>query len=170
MARSRSEYVVDANVLIDLHVGEVLDALFRTPDGFVAPDLVVVELEEPNGQELMRAGLQSESLPGEGVLAVATVTGDCRWVSVADASALVLAERTDRVLLTGDRRLREQAEQRGVTVHGTLWLLGRMVDTAVLTPKLAATALGRMLKGGRRLPDPDARALIRKWQSGREVE
>jgi hypothetical protein len=101
MARSRSEYVVDANILIDLHVGKMLSVLFRTPAHFVAPDLVVVELEEPNGQELMRAGLQSETLPGEGVLEVAAVTGEYRWISVEDASALVLAERSGRPLLTG---------------------------------------------------------------------
>ena len=170
MARFRSEYVVDANVLIDLHDGKVLEGLFRMSSGFVAPDLVVVELEEPDGQGLVRTGLQSETLPGEGVLAVAAVTDDCRWISVADASALVLAERTGRVLLTGDRRLRVLAEQRGVTVHGTLWLLELMVNEAALTGRQAAVALELMLGCGRRLPVIESRALIRKWQTGADVD
>ena len=55
-------------------------------------------------------------------------------------------------LLTGDRHLRAAAEQEGVPVHGTLWLLDEMVRLAVVSPRLAAQALERMLERGSRLP------------------
>jgi predicted nucleic acid-binding protein len=120
MASSRSEYVTDANVLIDLHFGRVLEALFSMPAVFVAPDVIVAELENPNGRSLVRAGLRQESLPGEGVSAAVELMAEDSHISVQDAFALALAERTGRILLTGEKRLRELAQRRSVEVHGTL--------------------------------------------------
>jgi hypothetical protein len=66
MRDSPSLCVVDANVLIDLHVGGLLRKLFDLPLRLVAPDVTVAELEEPDGQELLAYGLESESLPKRG--------------------------------------------------------------------------------------------------------
>jgi predicted nucleic acid-binding protein len=107
-------------------------------------------------------------LPGEAVVEVMRLTREERRISVEDASALVLAERTGRGLLTGDRRLRELAQKRGVAVHGTLWLLAQMVGAGVLPRRRAAEALERMLECGRRLPESEARSLIHQWRAANE--
>jgi len=44
--------VVDANILIDLHVGGLLRQVFLLPLRLVAPDVVIVELQEPDGEKL----------------------------------------------------------------------------------------------------------------------
>ncbi len=165
MVSSRLGYVTDANVLIDLHWGQVLRLLASMPDEFVVADVTVAETEEPTAEEIGRAGLRQESLPGDGVLVVSELLAGERRISAQDAFALVLAERTGRVLLTGEKRLRALAERRGVEVHGTLWLLERMIDAEVLAPEQAADALDRMLACGRRLPEENARALTRRWRA-----
>ena len=165
MASSRLGYVTDANVLIDLHWGQVLRLLASMPDEFVVADVTVAETEEPTAEEIGRAGLRQESLPSDGVMAASELLAGERRISAQDAFALVLAERTGRILLTGEKRLRTLAEQRGVQVHGTLWLLERMIEAEALAPEQAADALDRMLACGRRLPEQDARALTRRWRA-----
>jgi len=170
MGSSRPEFVTDANVLIDLHTGGVLAAVSRMPQGFCVPDVVVAEMDEPDEATVVRAGFRQESLPGEAVTVVMRLVGEDRHISIQDASGLVLAQRTGRVLLTGEKRLRELAVRIGVKVHGTLWLLEQMVAAAVLTSRQAADALERMLECGRRLPESEARGHIERWRAGREAE
>ncbi len=42
-------WVVDANILIDLHRGGVIEHVFRLGVRLVAPDVIVGELLEPDG-------------------------------------------------------------------------------------------------------------------------
>jgi hypothetical protein len=165
MGSSRSGYVTDANVLIDLHWGQVLELLVSMPDEFAVADVTVAETEEPSAKQIEQAGLRQESLPGAGVNAAVELLALDSRISVQDAFALVLAERTGRVLLTGEKRLRTLAQRRGVEVHGTLWLLERMMEAGALTPGQAADALERMLACGRRLPAEEAQAMIRQWRT-----
>ena len=143
----------------------MLRSLAAMPYEFVVADVTVAETEEPNAREIAEAGLRQESLPGDGVRTALELLAQERRISVQDAFALVLAERPPRrVLLTGEKRLRALAEQRGVEVHGTLWLLERMIEAGALSPTLAADALERMLECGRRLPVERGRELMRHWR------
>ena len=99
---SPSLCVVDANVLIDLHVGGVLREAFLLPLRLVAPDVVVAELEEPGGERLMEHGLQSETLSGDQMQEVIRLRMRYRSVSANDLFALVLARTLKATLLTGD--------------------------------------------------------------------
>ncbi len=72
--------------------------------------------------------------------------------SLADVSCYLLAQQTGRPLLTGDGKLRKQAQKDGLQVHGALWLLDLMVDCQVVGLQQAADALEDMLMRGARLP------------------
>jgi len=137
---------------------------------FIAPDVIVAELENPNGLILVRAGLRQESLTGEGVSAAVELMAEDSHISVQDAFALALAERTGRVLLTGEKRPRELARRRRVEVHGTLWVLEQMIAGGTLTSIRAADALERMLDSGCRLPEAEARSLLRRWRTTTDGE
>ena len=56
-------------------------------------------------------------------------------LSVPDAFALALAQRTGSTLLTGDARLRRIANNEGVVCHGVLWLLNQMYQERTATPQ-----------------------------------
>jgi len=161
---SPSLCVVDANILIDLHVGGVLREAFSLSIRLVAPDVVIGELEVPDGERLLEYGLESRTLSGEQVQEVIHLRARYRAVSANDLSALVLARALQVPLLTGDRHLRKAAGKEGVTVHGTLWLLGEMVQRGAITPLRAAEALERMLNRGSRLPWAECQRRIRRWR------
>lgn len=165
MKGSPSLCVVDANVLIDLHIGGLLGEVFLLPLRLVIPDVVIAELQEPDGERLTEYGLQSETLSGDQVLEVVSLRARHRQVSANDLFALVLARALKATLLTGDRHLRRVAVQEGVDVHGTLWVLDEMVRLRVVTPSQAAQALERMLAQTRRLPRSECQRRLRRWRT-----
>lgn len=155
--------MVDANVFIDLHRGGLLGALFALPFSFLAPDVIVAEMERPDGHELLARGLQSVSLSGEQVAAVAGLAAVHRRPSVNDLFAYVVALAEGAMLLTGDAALRQLAESEGMVVHGTLWLLDELVRLAIIGPEEATQGLERMLASGSRLPEKEWRRRMRRW-------
>lgn len=68
------------------------------------------------------------------------------------------------IVVSGDARLRKEAESRKLQVHGTPWLLSRMVQENVLTLALAIDKMETLLKLNPRLPDKACQKLIDEWK------
>jgi len=166
MPDSQPWYVVDTNILIDFHRGHLLEALFALPLTFLVPDVILAELEVPDGEQLLAWGLRSASSTGEQVTAVMDLAAIHRAPSINGLFALVLARVRSASLLTGDRALRQLAEFEGIDVHGTLWLLDELVRCAIITSEHAAEGLERMVACGGRLPEKACRSRMRRWRTG----
>ena len=164
MMVSRSRFIADTNVLIDLYHGNVLNAFFTLPYQFISPDVIIEELDEPGGKELTHLGLQSGELSGEQLLQVEFLSQHHPNIAVNDLFALVLAADTQLPLLTGDRRLRDLASRHNVRVYGVLWVLDEMVQKGVLKPTQAGIALQAMLQSGSRLPLAECQQRFRLWK------
>lgn len=158
----RRPCVLDANVLLDLAHGQCLGLLtipvFRfmvavtarreardVPDDALATFVAVVDLD------------------GAEVAASAKIRAERRALSVADADSLVLCQRSQALLLTGDRAMRTAAEALGIMPHGVLWLLDQAIEQGDLAPADAAGSLERMVAAGARLPDGEVQARLRFW-------
>lgn len=163
MAHSSSTLVSDTTLWVDLRHGQVLRQAFLLPYAWVAPDLVVAELQEPPASELAQLGLRSCELSGAQVSQIVELASAYRAVSTADLAALVLAQAKRAVLVTGDKHLRRAAQCEGVPVHGTLWVLDEMVRLATVAAPAAALALEAMLRAGSRLPEHECRQRLLCW-------
>jgi rRNA-processing protein FCF1 len=165
MERPRLKLVVDTNVLIDLHWGDVLNEFFALPYEFFSPDVIISEeLKSPDGEELLNLGLQSYEMDAEGVQEVYNLAERHRNIAVNDLFAFVAAKKEGFLLLTGDERLRKLAEGNGITVHGTLWVLDQMVEIEILNREKAIWALCTMLEKGSRLPKEECKKRLRNWK------
>ena len=161
-------HVVDANILIDLYVGRVLWEISRLPFAFVAPDLLVYDLQQPSGQMLIDYHLVSPvELSGERVQEVVRLRSVHPDLSVYDCSAFVLSKTLGVTLLSGDGGLRQLAEDQGIPVHGTLWVLDQMLEGQMINHKLASAALEIMGDGrnSRRLPVAECKSKLRLWKA-----
>ena len=69
------------------------------------------------------------------------------------------------LLLTGDGPLRTQAKNRCVEVHGTLWIMDRIVEAGALANIIVAERLMTLLKTGRFLPPSECEKRLKKWHS-----
>ena len=146
--------VSDTSVLIDLDRGSLVESTFRLPFEFTVPDLLYErELREHGGPDFVRLGLRVEELDGDGVSLALSYLRKRRSLSLPDSFALALAKRNAWTLLSGDRELRELAEEEEVRCHGVLWLLDQVFEHRVIELDDLRAALGRIAAHPRcRLP------------------
>jgi hypothetical protein len=158
-----SVLVTDTNIWIDLENGGILAEVFHLPYQFLTPDFAISELIHPRWQTLQALGLEVRELDPEGILELFRLRPDFNNLSTTDLAAFLLAKTLEATLLTGDWRLNELAKANRLSVHGVLWLLDEMVHYQAIGPGQAASALGRMLDQGARLPADECRKRLASW-------
>lgn len=158
--------VSDANIFIDLEVGGILGKAFDLPEEIQVPDLLFQDELSQDHPDLLDLGIVLGELDENGMLDLLDLASRYTGISRYDSAALALARAIGCPLLTGDARLREAAEAEAVRVHGTIWLVERMIDEGLITTKAARTAFKSMKADGRRLPWQEADRMIRR-KSGR---
>lgn len=157
-------YISDTNIWIDFRNAGLLEQMFRLPFTLCCTDFVLYELEDFPHEELLAQGLLVESFDAGGVQELLTLKIKHGNSSMADVSCYFLACSTGRPLLTGDGKLRRQAQKDGLQVRGALWLLDLMVEHHAITPAVAAQALENMLWQGARLPGAECETRLSRWR------
>jgi predicted nucleic acid-binding protein len=152
--------ISDANILIDLEEGQLIELTFQLPYQFTIPDILFVEELEAEHQYLLGKGLSLSELSGETMSYAMELIPRYTKASRNDCFALALAAQEQCTLLTGDRALRNAAETESVMVRGTLWLVELMVRQRLITIEQAREAYQRMQEAGRRLPWGIAEAIL----------
>lgn len=144
--------VSDANILIDMEIGELTAPMFSLDCQFAVPDVLYYDELEAQHAHLLNLGLQVRRLPSAGVARVEKLSQRHKRPGRNDLFALALAEAEHCPLLTGDADLRKAAEAEQVEVKGTVWLITEMVRQQRITVAVARAALRTMQTNGRRLP------------------
>lgn len=152
--------ISDANILIDLEEGQLIELMFRLPYQFAIPDILFVEELEAEHDHLIELGLSLSELTGETMSYAMELIPRYTSASRNDCFALALASQEKCTLLTGDKALRNAAETESVMVRGTLWLVELMVRQGLITIEQAREAYQRMKESGRRLPWAIAEAIL----------
>lgn len=159
--------ISDANIIIDLEAGEILEKLFQLPYQFAMPDVLYEEEIEDGSPYLIGMGLQTlvvESEYVEYAMSLGQHYGDEPGFN--DRLALALAKQESCPLLTGDRNLRMLASQENAEIRGTLWLLSEVIEFGLLSHEETQQALVRMRERGRRLPWEEAERMIQRAEFG----
>jgi hypothetical protein len=162
---TRQVYISDTNIWIDFRNAGLLDALFDLPFQLCSTDFVLSELQDFDPQALIKRGLVVHGLDESATARLFGLMVAHNNSSLADVSCYLLAQETGHPLLTGDGRLRKQAVQDGLQVHGALWLLDQLVGHQVTSPQAAAVGLQSMLDSGSRLPGTECQVRLRTWQT-----
>lgn len=123
--------VSDTNIIIDLETGGLVDELLALEDDVGVPNVLFHDELSAQHDYLEQAGLRVLALDGETMMRAFQLAGRYQKPSRNDLMALALAEQERGVLLTGDRDLRDVAETEQVPVHGTIWIIGQMIDAAL---------------------------------------
>ncbi len=149
---------------ISLRAGDLIAEALNMPFNWLVPDVMLEEeLKDPPGVWLEEQGVKRCELTGEQVREVVELAERYIRPSRVDLFALVQAKEEGAILLTEDQNLRAAAEEEGLEVHGTLWLLDQMVKEERITPRQAAESLRKMLKSGRRFPSTEVERRLRLW-------
>lgn len=159
--------VTDANVWIDLHNADLLDAAFKLEVTWVTPDIVLHgEVGSVDSDLLVDLGLEVRSLSGTELNRIMDLNAQHPSPSPTDLSTLVVARKDDGIVVTGDGPLRRACDAEGIDVHGVLWVLDRLVEREVVAPSRAAAGLRSMVEQGSRLPERAVNRRLRQWDGG----
>jgi len=159
--------VHDANILIDLYETNLLTSFFRMGFASHSTDLVLYEIEQPICLYVQNGQIQQHTLTPEQLGQVAQIqTTIGRSVSFPDCSVLWLMQKlgNSAILLTGDNKLRQCAEDSGVTVHGMLWILDQLVEKKIVSAREMIGKLEKLLVLGSRLPKEECQKRIAAWK------
>ncbi|MEQ1935844.1 MAG: PIN domain-containing protein [Fimbriimonadaceae bacterium] len=146
--------ISDANILIDMGAGGLIKAMFKLDCSFAVPDILFEEELKEQHAELPGFGLKILELGEEAVTYAEelSVKYEKSGAGRNDLIALALAAQEKCPLLTGDSHLREVCVDQKVDVHGTIWLVGKMIEQKVIGIAAARRAYSAMRKADRRLP------------------
>lgn len=144
--------ISDANILIDLEEGLLLEDFFRLPYQFKVPDVLFHEELSEHHSHLIELGLLLEELTSDSMLYSYELMQKYVGPSVNDFFALALARQEQCPLLTGDMALRKTAEKEAILVQGTLWVVEQLVTHGIITVEGALNSYSKMEQAGRRLP------------------
>ncbi|NLM30773.1 MAG: DUF3368 domain-containing protein [Methanomicrobiales archaeon] len=159
--------IIDANVLFDAEAGGFLPDLFCLDCLFLTTDIVAHnEIKSIPHADLLALGLRIQELSGDQILEMIEIRRRYLALSIPDISVMLLARRMGAVLLSGDGPLRKIAEEEGVVLHGTLWILDHLVSREILSRTRAAGAVEAMQQNGCWLPGVECRRRIRAWRWG----
>lgn len=157
-------YIGDTNIWIDFENADLLPALFRLSLELCCTDFVFNELPEATRRVLKMHLLLVETIDASDMASLFELMTKHNNSSLADVSCYFVAQATGRPLLTGDKRLRAQAQTDGVEVFGALWLLDRLIEESVIPAVVAADALESMLDQGARFPLHECHKRVAAWR------
>lgn len=127
---------------------------------------VLDELSSPPAGSLLRhSTIKVCPLSEEETLDLRKMQLEHLRLSFADLSVVLIAARLHpKIVLTLDAGLRALAESRGYQVHGSLWILDKMVQQRIVSILQACEALQRMASFPERLPPTEVAKRRKRWQ------
>jgi len=144
--------ISDANVLIDLKTGGIIEAIFELDYDYAVPSLLFEQELRENHAEFLDQGLKLLELTPGNLQESEEFMEKHTGISSFDAMALILAREKQARLLTGDKKLKQVCEAENVTVNGTLWLVEQLLDENHIRVEAAEEAYHLMEADGSRLP------------------
>jgi predicted nucleic acid-binding protein len=158
----------DANLFIDLFEIDLIDSFFLLNLEFHTTSLILAELD-PNQltyiQKFVEIGkLKIREISIAEIETFKDLPIQTRKLSINDLSIYFYAlELKECMILTGDNRLRTEAEKIGFEVHGVLWLFEEMVNHNILEKQIAVQKLEELIKVNLWLPVRECEKLIEVW-------
>lgn len=148
--------ISDANILIDLEVCGLTAGFLSLPFEIGVPDFIFFEELQDQHPLLLKYGLKILDGDSDTISDTLKLSSRYKKPKRNDIYALSMAKHRNGVLLTGDMDLRNAAEQEGIVVHGTIWIIEELVKRNMITIGIAKQAYHVLEQSRRRLPFGDA--------------
>lgn len=159
----------DANLFIDLFEIHLIDSFFLLNLEFHTTSLILAELD-PNQltyiQKFVEIGkLKIREISIAEIETFKNLPVQTQKLSINDLSLYFYAlELKECMILTGDNRLKKEAEKIGFEVHGVLWVFEELVKYDFLEAKKASEILELLKRINLWLPIKECDRMIEKWK------
>ncbi|MCP9762172.1 hypothetical protein [Lacihabitans soyangensis] len=158
----------DANLLFDLFDVDLIDAFFQLNLEFHTTSLIIGELDIEQKAKIQTHidsnRLKIREIELSEIETFKGLTVQTKKLSIPDLSLYFYAkELKEFMILTGDNKLRKEAEKLGFEVHGVLRVFEEMVNQKILQKQLAVQKLEELMKVNLWLPVRECEKLIGVW-------
>ena len=135
----------DASCLIDLRKGGLLRVLCDLPYRFIVPLPIrvseILDFTHQQWRYLDDNGMITHDLTPEEVSQAFSLKNHHPSLSANDCFCFVTAVSHSGMLLTGDAQLRKVASEKGLPVHGVLWVIDKLATAQVCETSMLINAL-----------------------------
>lgn len=162
--------ITDTNVFFDMMDIEVLPEFFGLDFEICTTDFVVAEIKYQEQAEQIQNFIRSKKLTvfsfsPEELDEIAAIITKRNLRRIADKSVLWKAKQTGCRLLTGDRNLRYEAEESGLEVNGSIWVIRQLVEANIIKQPKGIELLEKLKIMNSNLPFDEIDKLIKKLKS-----
>ena len=163
-------FITDANVFFDLMNIEALPEFFGLDFEICTTDFVVNEILRLEQAAQIQNFIRSKQLTvfkfsGEEIEEVVNLKTKRNLRRIADKSVLWKALQLKCTLLTGDKSLRNEAEENGLEVHGSIWVVLMIVEAQLLSTAKGIELFENLKFVNPGLPKDEIEKLIKKLKS-----
>jgi rRNA-processing protein FCF1 len=162
--------ITDSSVFFDIIKIQALPEFFAMDFEICTTDFVKDEILESEQRERIELFIRLKKLTvfvlsEEEIEVVENFKTKRFFKTLIDKTVLWKAKQLKCPLLTGDAKLRSEATEQGITVHGSLWVIRIMVESEIVTARAGIEFLEKLKMSNDRLPLDEIEKLIKKLKS-----
>ncbi len=159
--------ITDSSVFFDIIKIQALPEFFALDFEICTTDFVKGEILESEQREQIEMFIRSHQLivfelSEQEIEEIENFKTKRFFKTLIDKTLLWKAKQLKCPLLTGDAKLRSEAIEQGVIVHGSLWVIQIMVESKVITANAWIEFLEKLKISNDRLPLDEIEKLIKK--------
>jgi len=159
--------VTDSSVFFDMIKIEALSGFFTLDFEICTSDFVQNEILEFDQRQQIEVFVRTKKLTvfelsGDEIDEVIRFKTKRVFKTLIDKTVLWKAKQLECPLLTCDGKLRKEAEEQGVQVHGSLWVIMKMAEQEIVTKKVGVEFLEQLKRINDRIPLQEVDKLIKQ--------
>jgi len=159
----------DTNIFFDIISIGALPEFFSLDYEICTTIFVIHEIRQSDQQEAIEFFIRAKELTliefdSDEIGEIENFKTSKNFKGITDKSVLWKSLNLNCPLLTGDRKLRAEAENQGVEVHGTIWVIERLVEKNLIEIAKGIHLLETLKQVNSSLPFDEIDKLIRKYR------
>jgi len=161
--------ITDTNIFFDIISIGALPEFFSLDFEICTTVFVIDEIKRSDQRDAIEVFIRAKEInviefTAEEIGEIYELQTSKNFKGITDKSVLWKSLQLDCPILTGDRKLRIEAEEQGVEVHGTIWVIMRLVDNELIDKKQGVQLLESLKTVNSSLPFEEIDNLIRLYK------
>jgi len=159
--------ITDTNVFFDIIEICALPEFFALNFDICTTDFVVNEILQSNQKTQVENFIRAKklhifNLNGEEIESIVSFKTKRFFKGITDKTVLWKSIELKCPLLTGDKKLRKEAEDWGIEVHGSIWVVSELIEQQIVTTKEGIKLYETLKKVNGSLPFEEIDKLIKR--------
>jgi rRNA-processing protein FCF1 len=161
--------ITDTNIFFDIISIGALPEFFSLDYEICTTVFVIEEIKRSDQREAIEVFIRAKEInvidfSAEEIGEIYGFNTEKNFKGITDKSVLWKSVQIGCPLLTGDRKLRKEAETQGVEVHGSIWVITSLVENGLIDRKKGIKLLESLKEVNSSLPVDEIDKLIREYK------